>query len=157
MPIKVEEDNIDNIPEQFRELYTEQNGKFVLTGVEGVKTKADIDRIHASLIKERNDHKQTREKFSFIGDRDISQVQEMLDKYPELELAASNKLDEAGIQKLVEARLGSATAPLKRELETYKKQMAEKDSLIEQFSTEKKSRKIKDDVLSAIGKHKGIR
>jgi hypothetical protein len=50
----------EDIPEGFSELYTEKAGKFELTGVEGFKTQADVDRLQESLRKERADHDATK-------------------------------------------------------------------------------------------------
>lgn len=158
MAIKVVEDSIDNVPEHFRELYSEQNGKFVLTGVEGMKTQQDIDRLMNSLTKERNDHKAVREKYSFLNGLDVAEVQARLDKFPELEAIASGKgVDENAVQKLVEARINSTVAPIKRELDGAKQQLAERESLLQAFQQKEIRRTINDEVLAAIGKNKGFR
>ena len=72
MPVKLKTiyDKQEDIPENFGELYTEKNGKFELTAVEGVKTQADIDRVNSALVKERNDHKMVKEKLQAFGDVD---------------------------------------------------------------------------------------
>ena len=38
-------DTKDAIPNGFAELYTEKDGKFVLTGVNGMKTQTDVDNV----------------------------------------------------------------------------------------------------------------
>src|SRR5678815_551563 len=94
MPIKIEYSAKDEIPAGYDELYTEKEGKFFLTGVEGLKTQKDIDTLQESLRKERNDHKTTKGKYSFLDGQDVEAVQQMLAKYPELEAAAGGKIDE---------------------------------------------------------------
>ena len=44
-------DNEADIPEGFAALYTEKNGKWELTGVQGVKTQLDVDRVQEALRK----------------------------------------------------------------------------------------------------------
>lgn len=152
MALKAVVDKIDDIAEPFRELYSERNGKFELTGVEGMKTQADIDRIQASLIKERNDHKATKDKFSTFADLDLSEIQAKLDKYPELEAAAAGKLDEKQIDSLVEGRIKTRLAPLERELKTAKNALGEKDEIITKFTIKDKQRKITRAVSEAAKK-----
>lgn len=156
MGIKAVVDNLDDVDPKYHDLYQEKNGKFELTGVEGFKTQADVDRVQNSLVKERNDHKATKEKYSFLADMDVTQVQTMLDKYPELEAAVNSggKLDEAAIQKLVEGRLTSLTAPLKRDLEKARKELSERDEKIGEFTKKEKTRLITDHIRSAASKLK---
>ncbi|MFA7175016.1 MAG: hypothetical protein WC340_16710 [Kiritimatiellia bacterium] len=156
MGIKALVDSIDEVDEKYRDLYTEKNGRYELTGVEGFKTQADIDRIQAGLAKERNDHKATRDRYAFLGNLDTEQVQAMLDKYPELEAAAGGKLDDAAIQKLVEGRLNTATAPLKRDLDKFRKELAERDEVISGYTAKERTRAIHDSVRDAVGKQKGF-
>ena len=41
MPLKVIHDTLEDIPEAYRELYSEKNGKWELTGIVGLVTQAD--------------------------------------------------------------------------------------------------------------------
>ena len=149
-------DTLEGLDQPYHSLYTEKDGKFHLTGVKGMKTQADIDRIQGGLIKERNDHKATKEKYSFLADRDISEVQKMLDKYPELEAAASGKGDQETINKLVEARLNTVTAPLKRDFEKLSQANKEMSEQINQYREKDRIRAIHDNVREAISKHEGF-
>lgn len=60
--LKVIHDTIEEIPEAFRDLYTQRDGKYVLTGIAGVKTEQDIAVLSKSLNSEREEHKATKEK-----------------------------------------------------------------------------------------------
>jgi len=42
---------LEEIPEQYRDLYSERNGQFELTGISGVKTQADVDRLSVCTHK----------------------------------------------------------------------------------------------------------
>jgi|LSQX01.1.fsa_nt_gb hypothetical protein len=149
MVLKAILDNLNDVPEHFHELYTEKNGKFEFTGVEGMKTQADIERLQSALAKERNDHKQTRDRFSVLGDRDLDEVVGLLDRIPELEAAAAGKVDETKMAELVEARLKTKLAPVEREKAGLATKVAELTGQIEQFQSRERTRAIHDEVRKA--------
>lgn len=156
MPIKAVYDSEADVPSAYRDLYSERNGKWELTQVEGIKTVEDVNRLQTALTNERNEHKSTREKltpWSTLGMKP-EDIQAKLDRIAELELLTKDK-DPGKIEELLEARLKSRIAPLEREREQYKQQLAEKDSLINQFQTERKQRTIHDAVRNA-GKKVGL-
>ena len=117
-PLEITYDSIDTIPENFRSLYEEKDGKAVLTGINGIKTQADINNVQEALRKERADHAAVRDAlkgWKGLGE-DPTQVQSKLDRISELEAAAEGKIDENKLQQMVEARIGQKTAPLERQL-----------------------------------------
>jgi hypothetical protein len=156
MAIKAIVDKIDDIPEQYRDLYTEKNGKFELTGVEGVKTQADVERIQAGLVKERNEHKATKQLLSAWGDRKPDEVLAILDRVPELEAAAAGKVDENKINQMVETRVGSKLAPVQRQVTTLSQQLAERDQIITGYKQKEITRAVHDNVRAAISGAKGF-
>lgn len=156
MAIKAVVDKIDDIPEQYRDLYTEKNGKFELTGVEGIKTDADVTRLSTALNKERTDHKATKQTYAVLGDRKPDEILAILDRVPELEAAAAGRVDEAKINQMVETRVGSKLAPVQREVGALKTQLAERDQVIVGYQQKERTRSIHDGVRDAIGKTKGF-
>jgi len=117
-PLELNYDSLDAVPEAFRPLYTEQDGKAVLTGINGMKTPQDVLNVQEALRKERADHaavKEALKPWKSLGD-DPTEIQAKLDRIGELEAAAGGKLDESKIQEMVEQRLGQKTAPLERQL-----------------------------------------
>lgn len=117
-PLEITYDTIDAVPEAFRGLYTEKDGKAVLTHVNGMKTQQDIANVQEALRKERGDHaiaKQLLAPWKSFGD-DPAVIQAKLDRIAELETAAGGTLDETKLQSLVDARLAQKTAPLERQL-----------------------------------------
>ena len=64
MKLKALYDHTDEIPKMYRDLFTEREGVYELTGIEGLRTQSDVDRLQGSLRKERADHKTTRDKLS---------------------------------------------------------------------------------------------
>jgi len=154
MTLKHQYDKKEDIPETYRELFTEKSGKWELTGVTGVKTQADVDRVQAALEKERGEHKEARaalKAWSELGTPD--DVHAKLDRLPELEAAAKGKLDEAQIEQLVEKRvegvIKSRTAPLERQLAKLQKERDELDATAKDLVGRERTRKIHDAVRSA--------
>jgi len=116
-PLELEYDALETVPEAFRSLYTENNGKFVLTGINGIKTQGDVDRVMGSLTKERNDHNLVKVSLKAWGDLKPDTVRAELDRIEEYKVAAAGKLDDEGINKIVTSRLNQQIAPLNRSLE----------------------------------------
>lgn len=152
MALNVVHDKIDDIPENFRELYTEQEGKFVLTGISGVKTQADVDRVLEGAKKEREEHKATKEKLhAWDGFEDPQKLREQLDRVGELEVMAKGSKEEfeGKLEELTEARVRSRLAPVERQNKTLAEQLTEAKTLTEQLLGEKVRRTIGDKVGEA--------
>lgn len=149
MPLKSVVDNLDGIPEHFHELYTERNGKFEITGIEGMRTQGDIDRLQSALNKERTDHKGTKEKFAPLSNYDVNDVLQKLDRYSELEEAAKGKIDDAKLEELVGNRLKSRLAPVERERDTLRTQLEQTMQTVQQFQARETQRTIFDKVREA--------
>lgn len=158
MGLKATVDTLDDVAAHFHELYTENaDGKFQLTGVEGMKPQLEFDKVHGGLAKERNDHKVTKAELAKWGALGaLDEIQARLDRVTELETIAGGKLDEAGINKLVEGRLNSKTAPLERQIQQHAAAIAEKDALIGQFQAKETQRTIHDSLREALKKHEGF-
>lgn len=119
-PLELSYDNMNAVPEAYRGLYQEQDGKAVFnTGmVSGMKTQQDVSNVQEALRKERTDHalaKESLKPWASLG-KTYEEITTSLDRIAELEAAAGGKLDEAAINKLVETRIGSKTAPLERQI-----------------------------------------
>ena len=149
MTLKAVVDTLDDIDEPYRTLYTERNGKFEITGIEGMKTQGDVDRLQTALTKERNDHKAVKDKFAPLANFDVTEVLGKLDRFGELEEAAKGKLDDAKIEELVGKRIGSKLGPVERERDTYKTQLAEAATKIQQYEARETQRTIFDKIREA--------
>jgi hypothetical protein len=156
MALKTIYDNQDDIPEQYRDLFTERNGKWELTGIEGIKTPADVERVQTALNKERDEHKKTKDKLALFNDLDPEEVHAQLDRLPELEAAAGDKLDEAKIEEIVEGRIRTKLAPVERERDRAIKERDEAKAEADTARNEIRSRDIKSKVMDAAVKGKVV-
>ena len=164
MPVtlKAVYEKTDEIPEGFGELYRERGGKFELTGIEGVKTQADIDRINQALVKERADHKAAKDELTVVktslGEIDPTTIQATLEELEEARtrlatLTAEGKIDETKIQDQITAAVTRAVGPVKRDLDAAQRQIeAEKQkTLAKDAENIKLQNSIKQDkIRSAI-------
>lgn len=153
MGLKIVVDKLDDVDSKYHDLYTERDGKFHLTGVDGMKTQDDIDRLQTALTKERNDHKGLKDRVKLLGDRKIEDVVKDLDRIPELEAAAKGA---ANVDELVEAKIKARIAPVERERDKLAEEVSEKDAKIVEFEAKDRTRKIHDSVREAIGRQQGF-
>ena len=116
----------DDIPEGYADLYTEKGDKWVLTGIKGMKTTEDTDKLQKSLREERAAHKDTKDKLAKLGgaDVDVDELVEKLDDYDDmkarLDAGEGGKVDDAKIDELVEARINRRLKPIERERDQLK-------------------------------------
>lgn len=148
------------IPEQFTELYTEKGGKYELTGIAGVKTAADVDRLSQALANERNEHKKAKAHAGQWGELDHTEVLANLSELDELrakvEAGAANQFDEEKFGKAVDARVATLTNPLKRDLEKFTSSNAELQARVEAYEMADRTRSIHDSVRKAATDSKVI-
>lgn len=146
MALKAIHDKQEDIEEVYRELYTERDGKWEITGIQGIKTQADVDRVQEGARKEREDHKETKAKLAAFDGLEAEDVHKKLDRIGELEAAAADKIDEGKLEEMAEARAKTRLAPVERECARLKK---ENEALLgdnEGLKGESSTRKIHDDV-----------
>lgn len=149
-------DSLDGVDESLHGLFSERNGKYEFDGVGGLKTQGDIDRLSRAAEQERLAHKATKEKFQAFDGLDAETIHTQLDRVKELELAADGKLDDEAINKLVDSRLVTKTAPLERNLN---KLTQERDSLVaenERYKQADIKRGILSKVTEALKESKGF-
>lgn len=125
-PLELQYDTKEEVPAAVLDLYTEVEGKFNLTGINGMKTQTDVANVQEALRKEREDHKAVQELMKPWKDMKPDEVRANLDRIPELEAAAKGKLDDEAINKIVEGRLTQKTGPLDRQIATI---TGERDTL----------------------------
>lgn len=150
MQLKLKLTTLDGLDSVFHELYTEQSDKtYLLTGVEGMKTQGDIDKVTQALVKERADHKALKEKFALLGDQDPVDLLAQLDRIKELEAAAAGKIDETKINEIVEGRLRTKLGPIERENKQLKDQLAAEQGVTAELKAKDQKRTIHDKARAA--------
>ena len=153
-PIELMYSSEDEIPEAVRPLYTETDGSWNLTGVRGMKTQADIDRLNSALVKERDEHKATKGRLSpFTELGELDDIRSRLERLPELEAAAEGNLDEAKLAEMAAKRaepiINREVGKLQRQLETTVAELTEARALNEKFETQNTRRSISDAIREA--------
>lgn len=138
-------DTLDGVEEHFHALYTSKNGKFEFSGVEGMKTSADTDRLQTALNAERTISKNLKVSLEAWGDRRPEDVLPALEQIPELKILAEKgnlKKDEKEIEAIVNGRL----APLQQKLEAVTRKEAELAAKVSEYSAKDTRRTIYDSV-----------
>ena len=108
----------DKIPDGFVDLYTEKDGKFNLTNINGMKTQADVSAVQEGLRKEREDHVATTALLKPWKGMKHDEVVATLAKTAEYKLAANGKMDDDKINSIVDQRIGQKTGPLETQITT---------------------------------------
>lgn len=150
MPLKIKIDSLEGLDQSLHDLYTKQaDNTFLLTGVEGLKTQADLDKVTQALVKERADHKAVKEKYSLLGDQDPVDLLAQLDRIKELEAAAAGKIDDKKLEEIVEGRLRTKLGPIEREANQLKTQFSSVMEENKALKAEKQRRIVHDAVRAA--------
>lgn len=154
---------IDEVDEKYRDLYTEQGGKWVFTGVEGVKSQADIDRINAALVKERKDHSDTKVSLKTATDKvaeydglEPADVKVKLEKLGTLEAAGAPDITKnfaavvaTEVNKVVEGRVKSETNKLQRDLTEAQTKLNSLTGENQTYKTREDTRTVHDGIRAA--------
>ena len=88
--LKLFYDTKADIPTGFDSLYTERDGKWHLTQVEGIKTQADVDRQLQANQAERSAHTQTKAQlaaFTALG-KTAEDLKTLVEEEPQLRAKA---------------------------------------------------------------------
>lgn len=145
--------NLDDVPENFRELFTEQNGQFELTGVNGMKTQADIDRLTVSLGKERDLLKQAKAAIGAYGEHTPETIETLLGEVETLR-ATNGQVDETKLEEALAPRIAAKVGPLQRQLDQANGTISDLTNQVQAFELQNTQRTIDDALKVAFGKHK---
>jgi hypothetical protein len=107
----------DDIPEKYLALYTEKDGKFILTEIDGMKTQTDIDNVKEATRKERELKKAAEAKLAAYSGIDSDGLQDNLDELARLRLTKGT-VDNTKLDEMVADRLRLDKAKHERDLET---------------------------------------
>ena len=131
MKVKTSYDNVGDVPELFKSAYTEQDGKYVLTGEIEVKTQEDIDAMKQA--KDNANAELSQLKTEFATEK-LSKT-ELQSKYDAVELQLKEGADPEKIQAHISEKIGLATKELTEQLEQAKAENGELTGKV--FATEK--------------------
>lgn len=123
-------ENLDGVDEAFHSLYTERDGKFEITGIEGMRTSADVERVQEALRKERIVASGYKTKLGGFGERTPETIEEMETQVEDLTTQIEGLKREGGpndedLDKLVETRSVARIRPIERTLAKVTKQLEE--------------------------------
>lgn len=142
-------DKLDDVPEALHSEYVQQGDKYVLQ-VEGMRPESEFTRVNGALTAERTAHTQLKQKISStFGEDKFEDIRALLDKVPELELAAKGKLDEDQINGIVESRVKTRLAPVERDLRSAQQRAQELEGKVGELTTKEKKRLIRDKAREA--------
>lgn len=155
MPLKATIDSLEDLPEELHGHYAERDGKYYLD-VEGLPTQESVTKLEGALSKVKAEKKQLGERLALLGDLKVEDALEQIARIPELEAAASGKVDDEKIQEMVEARLKAKLSPVEREKSTLKAKLDELTGVVGEYQQRERKRTITDAVREAIGKSDGF-
>jgi hypothetical protein len=166
-------DNQEEIDEKYRDLYTQKGEKWVFSGVDGVTTSADRQRLSNENATWRNKHKEVNNQLQAFTSvlpedlRDPEKLKEHLDTYEELKAradAAEGKIDTKKLDEMAEARARPKISKIENDLNKLK---LEKEKIFQENQSLKHERnmsfldtqlrgagselKVLDTVLAPIG------
>jgi hypothetical protein len=160
---------IDEVDEKYRDLYTERNGKWEFTGVEGLKTQADIDRQLAANQKVRGDLTASQAaltaanaKLQVWGELDHDDVAAKLEKLatyeagqnvPELMKNFETTVN-ARVQTVIEGKLKSETTKLQRTIEELNGKVQTLTATNESFVAKDNTRTVHDAIRAVAAEQK---
>lgn len=130
MTLKPEIDSLDGMDKAHHVLYTERDGKYVFTGLEGYdpsqpgKLQKALDTERENAKKYANELK-TLKPWKVFADKKPEDIQAQLDEIEELRTAASGKIDKAELEKMATARAEAATKPLQRQIKEFETKLTE--------------------------------
>lgn len=146
--IKTSYDDETDVPDAYRELYEEQGGKWVLTGVEGMKTERDIAALKLVADKER--------KARADADAKVKKFEKLADKDPDVLLAAIDDLEaaRAQIEELEAAAGGGKGKPADEEVTARRIETAVKKATSPLLRQITESQKLIDAAKKEAEEHK---
>lgn len=141
MMLKPEIEKLDELDKALHPLYTQRDGKFVFTGLEGYDPTA-VTKLQGVVEKERrnaSEHATALKPWkTLFGDKKAEDIQAELDRIEEYKLAAKGKLDEGELEARVTARLGSATKPFERKLNEAAEKLAAAEKTIGEYQAKER-------------------
>lgn len=151
MGLKAVVEDINTVDAAFRTLYTEADGKYTLQ-VEGMVPSTALAAVKTEAGGYRIELKAAKAKLAEFGDLDPAKTAELLNRIPELEIAAAGKIDDKKLEELVTTRLATKIAPIQRERDTFFNEVKTLKEQIDTFNQKEKFRTVGDAIRAAAKK-----
>ncbi len=131
MIVKSSYDSVGDVPQEFKDSFSEVDGKYVFSGQIDVKTQADVDKVLGA--KQHIDKELSEVKELLKAEKQAKT--EVQNKLEVVELKLENGAETEGIQELVAKKVKAETAELTKQLEEANEKNSEFQNKI--FSGEK--------------------
>jgi hypothetical protein len=152
MALKRELESLEGLPDAIKELYAEQDGKFVLSEVEGMVSQDRLREFRDNNIKLMREREDLQKKLATYGDVDPEKYQEALKKLQDLD--DKKMLDEGKIEELLNARTERLRTDYETQLKGFTKKVTELETshakLLEDLSRERIDGRLRE-VAPKIG------
>jgi hypothetical protein len=148
----------EEIPSGFDSLYTEKDGKWNFSGVEGMKTTEDITRITSALDLEKKQHSETKKKWEAvtamgIGAEEVVKSLETLEELKiKVEAGAGKEFDEGKFNEAVLKRVEREQVKWERERKALTERAVAAETNVGDLNGKINSGKIKSKVMEVCGK-----
>lgn len=151
-------DSLEDVPDIFRPLFEERQGKQVLTRIEGLASEADIHRLSTANTTLRTENNTLKAKLEASGGKSIEEFHTLEEQLQEAKAAAqlAGKPDEEKINVLVESRIKSQLGPVQRELKQTLEKLSVSEKTAQNLQSSISKSKIADSVRTAAGKAKVV-
>lgn len=155
MALKYLLENLEELPENLREHYREEGGKFYLEA-EGLRPAADVEKLTNALTAERKEKKEYKDKFSswetrFTG-KTPDEVAAQLERIPLLEADSQKSVDKSKLNEIIDTTVRQRVAPLDHEITKLKQTIVERETEIAQFKASERRRTLHDAVRAVAVK-----
>ncbi len=114
-------ETLDSVPEEFHTLYSERDGRFEITAIEGMKTQADVDRLQEALRKERGVSGELKTRVSAFGEITPETLEGIQHENEDLKIQLEAAQRDGGpseedLERMAESRALMRIKPLERQL-----------------------------------------
>lgn len=122
--------NLEEVPGEFHSLYSERDGQFEITAIEGMKTQADVDRLQEALRKEREVSSGYKARVTGFGEHTPESIEELSHQVEDLTIQLDAAKKEGGpseedLDKMAESRALMRVKPLERQIQKLNRELQE--------------------------------
>lgn len=154
MELELVYDTEDAIPEAFRQLYTEKDGKWTFSAIRGLATNSHTPALESANKKLRDEVKALKADVAKFKGIDAATIHEDLAELEELRATGGGQVDDKKVDEIVEARVKRRVTGLEREVTALKEQLGEATTERDGLKAEAKRGKVTEAARAAAAKLK---